>query len=107
MSVRIEPSILGLRRAAPRLVHDVGEIAEIQTAQATLLVTVFAEDAITGLPLAGVVHLDAVHAPTNRAFQHTFSAEFDEEMGLWRKERLWVESDEYESVDIDYSVAVD
>jgi hypothetical protein len=107
MRVRMEPSLLRLQRGPLKLMHSVGEILEIQTAQATLTVIVLAEDAVTHSSTDGVVHLGGEHAPTNQSFSHTFSSELNEETGEWSKERLWVECSGYESAEILYSIEVD
>ena len=82
MRVRMEPQLLRLQRGPLKLVHSVGEILEIQTAQACLTVIVLAEGSVTHWPVDGVVHLGGEHAPTNQSFSHSvLPAELNEEDG--------------------------
>ncbi len=107
MRVKMDPPLLRLQRGPLKLVHSVGEILEIQTAQATLTVNVLAEDTVRDSSIDGIVHLGGEHFCTNKTFSHTFSAELNEETGAWSKERLWVECSGYESAEVSYSIEVD
>lgn len=107
LKVRMEPRSVRLRRERPKTVHDVGECVEVQTAGADIQVTIYAEDAVSGAPVDGAVHLGPETAQTNRPFVHQFFVEFDEKSQTWGQEPAWVEAAGYGPADVSYDLEVE
>jgi len=104
---RMEPDRFRLAREEPRLVHDIGEIVEVQNAGGEFEITVYAEDAATRHSVKGRVHLGPVTAPTHKTFLHRFSSELDKNTGLWSREPVWVEVPGYETAEVIYEIEVE
>jgi hypothetical protein len=107
MSVRLDPPRVRLRPAVARLVHDVGEMVRIKTAEAPVTVKVLAEDAETGHPLEATVHIGGQAIPANRPFDYPFRAELNEKDQAWERELIWVECAGYRNAEVDYEVQVE
>ena len=106
MKAELRPPVLVLERSAPRIVHDVGEMVRMATAQGRLRVEVRVSDAVSGEPLPAVVHLQGQRYPANEPFEHLFESEFNAKSGQWSRELIWVEHRGYENIEVDYRVEV-
>ena len=107
LSARMEPDRFRLARGEPRLVHDIGEIVEVQKAGGRFEITVYAEDAAGHHPLKGRVHLGPVTVSTNEPFFHRFSSELNEDTGVWSRDPVWVEVPGYETAEVIYEIEVE